>query len=100
MSTRQVLQAARYGRKIICYSSGNDRLASGYPVGADDFHWLLAEPVDDTDSAPYNLFLLHKGSVANVHLVPESTFSSESERFKSQIEPVRSRFLASNDREA
>lgn len=63
MSAKQMIQAALVGRKLqFAVSTGTTR--SGYLVGMDDYHWLVASPSAETSSV--NLYLLHKGSVPEV----------------------------------
>lgn len=81
MSDRQMAYAATHGRKVTCTPLIGEAV-TGYLVGSDDFHWLVAVPShQDTVST----VLVHK-SAPLVRLSHEATLSDEPENVRTTIE--------------
>lgn len=82
MSTKQLRQSVRHGRKITVTSAGTT--ITGYLCGMDDFHLMVIEP----DGRKH---LVHKvGTI--ISLADESTYDSEPN--KDALDRVIGPFLA------
>lgn len=68
MSDRQIARAATSGRSLTFGFIGAESL-TGYVVGMDDFHWLVAH---HTETSKPTISLVHKGSAALITISPES----------------------------
>lgn len=85
MSAKQVGRAAAENRKMAFHTGTFN--ASGYIVGADSYHWLVAIP--SADGGPYTA-LVHK-SCPVVVFTPDY-LKSESEECQAAVEAIGSAF--------
>lgn len=70
MSSKQMARAAVNGNRITVLFLSSDTSVSGYVVGMDDFHWMLAVPQQNE----VETVLIHKGGpdlvrIDRVHLL-------------------------------
>jgi hypothetical protein len=78
MSSKQIAYAATAGRQVTFLFLAAAHAITGYVVGMDDYHWLVAR-VQDEKILPC---LIHKGSADVIELAPEATFDSETDVIK------------------
>lgn len=96
MSNRQMAYAATRGRKatfqwLRLTTEDRPHRISGYVVGADDFHWLIAEPQLDHDGPEDHRVVTHliaKGRCEIVTLSPEPTLEDEPPAIKVAVEEL------------
>lgn len=84
MSSRQVARAAVHGHNIRFVFNNNIEPITGYVVGQDDFHWLIAH----SDGANFKTTLVHKGSAALLTISPSSTLLNEEADFRTYVEKI------------
>ena len=83
MSAKQIAYAATRGRQVILKflrGEKSSKSIKGYVVGADDYHWLVAEPVLDYSGGDDHTLVTHlvaKGRVDIVTLSPDATLEDE-----------------------
>lgn len=74
MSDRQLARAATSGRSLTVHFL-NDEPLTGYLVGSDDFHWLVAH-IPHEHAKP-QVTLVHKGSAPRIDISPHPTLENE-----------------------
>lgn len=83
MSDRQMARAATSGRRIRFAFTGLDPI-SGYLVGSDDFHWLVAT---FNQQSP-EICMVHKGSAVLITLSPDPALSNEDQDYQDFVERI------------
>lgn len=73
MSNKQVAYAATTGHKITFVLAHGLGSREGYVVGMDDYHWLVAQPENDT----IRKSIISKGNTVALDLSPAPTLVDE-----------------------
>lgn len=86
VSSRQMAYASVNGRKItaIYFRGDAEHCVTGYVVGMDDYHWLIADT--QVWQRTHELVLLPKGRVDLIRLSPDSTLDKEPDAVREAIE--------------
>jgi hypothetical protein len=92
MSAKQISRAAVDHRKLAFNLVAQPSRVTGYVVGMDDYHWLVATADD-------SLSLVHKGSAATVEFLP-AFLIDEDQPFQTYTKQVGEPFWASLQRGA
>lgn len=98
VSDRQIAGAASRGRKVtfqfLTANPGHE--VSGYIVGMDDYHWMVASVVPESTrvqgDSPIALSLVHKSRVDLIRLHDASTINKESESAQAALVEVGQKF--------
>lgn len=96
MSSRQLVKAAQHGRLVTAWVNlGETHSVTGYVVGLDDYHVLVAM-IQDNDQALNQpvLVMLAKGQMCIVRLHTERTYDALKDDYRENIDPIRNSFLA------
>lgn len=89
VSTKQIAWAAVNGRCVTFTTSVGE--FSGYVIGMDDYHWVVADP--DGGGTHFKTRLIHKG-LAPVVTVTDKTLDQEIEPVASAVTLAGSSFWA------
>lgn len=95
MSSKQIAYCAVHGRPVIFRFIGRDLDITGYIVGMDDFHFLVAIPQED-DSI--SVQLIHKAAADVIELTNRPTLQDESPAIRVGVENVGRGFWSYCDR--
>jgi len=85
VSTKQIAWAAVNGRSVTFTTSVGEY--SGYVIGMDDYHWVVADPTENH----FKTRLIHKG-LAPVVTVTERLLDEETQQVASAITMAGSAF--------
>ena len=90
MSSKQMAYAATSGRRVSFSFLAANHQVSGYLVGMDDYHWLVACLVP----GEVQTTLIHKSSADLVTISNESTLDSEHDYIKVAVQEIGRGFFA------
>lgn len=89
MSDRQLARAATSGRRLtITFHTGEP--ITGYLVGSDDFHWLIAHIA--YAGADPQVTLVHKGSAPRIDICPYPTLDNENAEYQAFVVQIGAGF--------
>jgi hypothetical protein len=88
MSTKQMLRAA-LNESLLTMWFSDDRFLSGYLVGMDDFHWLVAH----VKNRRVHVSLVHK-TIPHVEISPVFALESKDPDHVHEVRKISSSFLA------
>lgn len=95
LSDKQIAHAAMRGRKVTFqyFSTQPAHELTGYIVGMDDYHWMVASVVSPVshDDLIVNT-LVHKSRVDMIRLHPDSTIDKETPEVQEAIRQVGQAF--------
>lgn len=99
MSDRQIAQAAINGRRVTFrfLSSQPAHEITGYIVGMDDYHWMVASVVPEAErpnptDPPVLNALVHKSQVDMIRLWPLSSIGDEPEPVQTLLSQIGGAF--------
>jgi hypothetical protein len=93
MSDRQLARAATSGRSLTFHLNDKSHL-TGYLVGSDDFHWLVAHDSWSNDYFEGRLTLVHKGSATMISIAPTPTLADEGDSYQEFVNRIGGGFWA------
>lgn len=96
VSTKQLARAAVEGREVTFDGLG----ISGYVIGSDDYHWLLAHIERNEDGWAYavSTVLVHK-SAPVVRVARQNTLEDLPEKVRDEVQSLGANFVAYCQRE-
>lgn len=92
-SDRQIANAAMRGRRVIFMwlATQPRHEIQGYVVGMDDYHWLVASPIPESDRTqgedPITLSLVHR-TASVIKLPPQEALTSETNEVQEAVRRV------------
>lgn len=87
MSDRQLARAATSGRHLIFHFLHGEPL-TGYLVGSDDFHWLVAHH----EGSQYQVTLVHKASSPRITISPSPTLANQDADYQAFVRQIGAGF--------
>lgn len=98
VSDKQIAQAAMNGRRVTFrfVSTQPSQEVTGYVVGMDDYHWMVATVVPEESrkkgEPPVYNALVHKSRVDIIRLWPVSTIETEDQAAQSLLHSIGGKF--------
>lgn len=89
MSTKQMAYAARDGKRLTLNTSVGS--VTGYLVGMDDYHWLIAEV---TETSEVCVSLVHKGLTPHARISRMPLLSDETPAIQAAVREAGGAFFS------
>lgn len=94
MSAKQLAWAATRGRRISFRFLSAGYTASGYLVGMDDYHWMVAVPRGDDNDPFVETTLVHKGSADLITIERDQILDAEPPAIRVSVEEIGRPFFS------